>query len=195
MTSTEILGYRYGDPALAASPIGLDELERLKATLLFTDDDAAALRRAGDILAEQVEDILDVWYGFVGSSPFLLGYFSSDTGPDGNYLERVRGRFGQWIIDTCRAEYDETWLTYQYEIGRRHIDGKNATDGATGTPALVNFRYVNALIYPIYATIRPFLERGESDAGMVDRMHQAWLKSVILQVTLWSQPYLREGTF
>lgn len=113
MTSTEILGYRYGDPALAASPIGLDELERLKATLLFTDDDAAALRRAGDILAEQVEDILDVWYGFVGSSPFLLGYFSSDTGRNGNYLERVRGRFGQWIIDTCRAEYDETWLAYQ----------------------------------------------------------------------------------
>jgi hypothetical protein len=195
MTTTEIPGYRYGDPALAASPIGIDDLERLKATLLFTEDDAAALRRAGNILADQVEDILDVWYGFVGSTPFLLDYFSSGAGPDGNSLARVRGRFGPWILNTCRTEYDETWLAYQYEIGRRHIDKKNATDGATGAPPLVNFRYLNALIYPIYATIRPFLERAESDAGMVDRMHQAWLKSVLLQVTLWSQPYLREGTF
>lgn len=195
MATTEIPGYRYGDPALAPSPIGRDELERLKATLLFSDDDTAALRKAGEILADQIDEILDVWYGFVGSNPFLLSYFSSADGPDGNYLARVRGRFGQWIIDTCRADYDESWLAYQYEIGRRHVDGKNATDGATGTPPIVNFRYVNALIYPIYATIRPFLERGESDPGMVDRMHQAWLKSVILQVTLWSQPYLREGTF
>lgn len=195
MTTPEIPGYRYGDPTLAPSPISLEDLARLKATLLFTDDDVAALQRAGEILADQVDDILDVWYGFVGSNPFLLDYFSSEAGPDGNYLARVRSRFGQWILDTCRAEYDEAWLAYQYEIGRRHIDEKNATDGATGTPELVNFRYVNALIYPIYATIRPFLERGESDAGMVDRMHQAWLKSVILQVTLWSQPYLREGTF
>jgi hypothetical protein len=60
---------------------------------------------------------------------------------------------------------------------------------------VVNFRYVNALIYPIFATIRPFLERGESGAGQVDRMYQAWLKSVLLQVTLWSQPYLPEEAF
>jgi hypothetical protein len=24
----------------------------------------------------------------------------------------VRKRFGQWILDTCRAEYDENWLAY-----------------------------------------------------------------------------------
>ena len=194
-SSTEIRGYRYGDPALAASPNGLHDLERLKATLLFNDEDTTALRRAGEILADQVDESLDVWYGFVGSNPFLLHYFSTAAGPDGNYLARVRGRFGQWILDTCRADYDEDWLAYQYEIERRHVDGKNATDGAASTPPIVNIRYVNALVYPIYATIRPFLERGETDPATVDRMHQAWLKSVILQVTLWSQPYLREGTF
>jgi len=26
-------------------------------------------------------------------------------------------------------------------------------------------------------------------------MHQAWIKSVLLQVILWSQPYTRDGDF
>ncbi|MBX6343037.1 MAG: protogloblin ApPgb, partial [Thermomicrobiaceae bacterium] len=176
-------------------PVSLDDLERLKATLLFDEEDARALRRAGEILEGQVDAILDTWYGFVGSHDFLLRYFATPDGPDARYLERVRARFGRWILDTCRAEYDERWLAYQQEIGRRHFDRKNATDGVAGAPPLVNFRYVNALIYPIFATIRPFLERGARDAAELDRMHQAWLKSVILQVTLWSQPYLREGAF
>jgi hypothetical protein len=29
----------------------------------------------------------------------------------------------------------------------------------------------------------------------VDGMHQAWFKSVVLQVTLWSQPYVKDGDF
>src|SRR5919199_2852969 len=120
-SSTEIPGYRYGDPAPAASPTGLHDLERLKATLLFNDEDTAALRRAGEILADQVDEILDVWYGFVRSNPFLLHYFLTAAGPDGNYLAQVLGRFGQWILDTCRADCDEDWRAYQYEIGRRHV--------------------------------------------------------------------------
>jgi hypothetical protein len=29
----------------------------------------------------------------------------------------------------------------------------------------------------------------------VEKMHAAWVKSVLLQVTLWSQPYVKEGRF
>jgi hypothetical protein len=29
----------------------------------------------------------------------------------------------------------------------------------------------------------------------VEKMHQAWFKSVVLQVALWSQPYAKEGGF
>ncbi|MDI3338951.1 MAG: protoglobin domain-containing protein [Sphaerobacter sp.] len=195
MAATEIPGYRYGDPSLPPSSLSLDELHRLQQALLFSEEDARALRRAREILAPQVDAILDVWYGFVGSHDFLLAYFATPAGPDGEYLSRVRARFGQWILDTCRADYDETWLAYQDEIARRHYQGKNQTDGVEGAPPIIHFRYVNALIYPIFATIRPFLEQGESDPAEVERMHQAWLKAVLLQVTLWSRPYLREGAF
>lgn len=187
-----IPGYRYGYPSLPPSPVSLAELERLKAALLLGEDDLAALRQAGSILVPQTDAILDVWYGFVGSHDFLLAYFSRPDGASPEYLARVRARFGQWIADTCRAQYDEAWLAYQQEIGRRHFTGKNQADGdaAAGTPPLVHFRYVNALVYPIYATVRPFLEKGESDPAQVERMHQAWLKAVLLQVTLWARPYV-----
>jgi hypothetical protein len=193
----EIPGYRYGDPTLPPAPLASEEFSDLVAALLLTDDDRAALRRAGEILTPQTDAILDVWYGFVGAHPFLLRFFSTEDGPSGEYLDRVRARFAQWIADTCRAAYDDAWLAYQFEIGRRHVTSKNETDGgaAAGTPPLINFRYVNALVYPIYATVRPFLERAGADAAMVERMHQAWLKAVLLQVTLWSHAYVRDGAW
>lgn len=46
-----------------------------------------------------------------------------------------------------------------------------------------------AFIYPITATIRPFLETKGHAKVEVDRMHEAWFKSVVLQVVLWSRPY------
>ncbi len=196
-TPTPVPGYHYGDPALPPSPLSPDDAAHLKAALLFGADDVTALRRAGEILVPQTEAILDVWYGFVGSHPFLLASFSRSDGPSAEYLARVRARFGRWIADTCRAEYDAEWLAYQQEIGRRHHSGKNEADGeaAAGTPPLIPWRYVNALVYPIYGTVRPFLEQGGDDATTVEWMHQAWLKAVLLHTTLWSHPYTRDGAW
>jgi hypothetical protein len=195
--AADIPGYRYGDPTLPPSPLSPEDFANLKAALLFGDEDVAALRRARGLLVPQADAILDVWYGFVGSPEYLLAYFARPDGPSADYLARVRARFGRWIEDTCRADYDEAWLAYQQEIGRRHYTGKNETDGAAaaGTPPIIHWRYVNALVYPIYATVRPFLEKGGDDAATVERMHQAWLKAVLLQATLWARPYLRDGAF
>jgi hypothetical protein len=195
--SVAIPGYRYGDPSLPRAALTPADFDRLKAALLFRPEDVVALRRAGDVLVPQTEEILDVWYGFVASHDFLVAYFSGPDGPRSEYLARVRARFGRWIADTCRADYDDSWLAYQQEIGRRHFTGKNQTDGAaaSGAPPLVHFRYVNALIYPIYATVRPFLEKGGDDPVTVERMHQAWLKAVLLQVTLWAEAYVTRGAW
>ncbi len=141
--------------------------------------------------------MLDVWYGFVADHPHLLHYFSDAEGePDEEYLGRVRRRFGQWILDTCRRPYDQEWLDYQHEIALRHSrDKKNETDGAYETPDRIALRYILAFIYPITATIKPFLANGGHSAEDVDKMHQAWFKSVVLQVTLWSYPYVKNGDF
>ena len=57
----------------------------------------------------------------------------------------MRKRFGQWILDTARAEYDQRWLDYQHEIGlRHHRTKKNRTDGAPSTD-IVPFRHLFGL--------------------------------------------------
>lgn len=190
-------GYRLGDATLPRSPVSLAEFELLKATVLFTDADTAALRRAGTILVPQTEAILDVWYGFVGSNPHLVRFFGdARTGtPDARYLARVRARFARWIKDTTDGNWDQSWLNWQHEIGLRHTSaGKNRTDGVAAVKQ-VDFRYMVAFISPISLTIRPFLEKGGAPAAEIDRMQAAWTKAVILQTILWSQPYVREGQF
>jgi len=181
--------------AVTAPAVTAAELEQMKQALLFGEEDVQALRRAHDILVPRVEELLDVWYGFVGSHDFLLRYFSTEEGPHQGYLAAVRQRFGRWVADTCRAEYDQGWLAKQEEIGRRHYLDKGKTDGVAGTPPIVHYRYMVPLVYPIYATVRPFLEQGCDDPAEVERMHQAWLKAVLLQATLWSRPYVRDGAF
>lgn len=197
MTTPAIPGYRLGDPALPASPLTEKDLADLKMSLLFTDEDVDALRKAHDVVKDQVEPILDVWYGFVGSTPHLLAYFSDPaTGaPDGDYLAAVRKRFGQWILDACRAEYDNDWLAWQDEIGRRHHRiGKNSTDGASAA-AHIPMRHVLALAIPISVTMRPFLAAKGHSAEEVDTMHAAWSKAVLLHAILWCRPYVPEGDF
>lgn len=182
---------------LAPSPVTLEDFHRMKQSVLFGDDDVRALRASHAVLEGQVEAILDVWYGFVGSQPHLLTSFTSkaDGKPIEAYLGGVRRRFGQWILDTARASYDQAWLDYQHEIGlRHHRTKKNRTDGVPGTD-IVPFRDLFALVFPITFTLRPFLAKGGADAGAVEAMYNAWLKSCLLQVTLWSHPYVQAGDF
>ena len=196
MSATSIPGYTYGEASLATSPVTLDELELLHKTVLFGEADARWLRATGEALAPQVEAILDVWYGFVGSQPHLLASFSRPGGdPDPDYLAAVRKRFGQWILDLCNRPHDQAWLDYQHEVALRHHRAKkNRTDGVDAS-AIVPMRDLIGLIVPITVTIRPFLEKSGQPPEAVEQMHQAWFKAVTLSVVLWSQPYARDGDF
>lgn len=186
-----IPGYTYGTPDVARSPISLEALAQLKQTVLFGPEDEQALRMAGDVLADQVDAVLDVWYTFVAAHPHLVAYFSDREGnAQAEYLARVRQRFGQWIIDTCTRPYDQAWLDYQHEIAlRHHAAKKNRTDQVDALP-LIHMRYLVAFIYPITATIKPFLAAKGHSPEQVEAMFQAWFKSVTLQATLWCAPYV-----
>ena len=195
--TNSIPGYTAGTAAIARSPISLDAFARMQQSVLFGDDDIRALRQSHDVVKDQIDAILDVWYGFVGSQPHLLASFThQDTGePIGLYLAGVRRRFGQWILDTARADYDQAWLDYQHEIGLRHHRAKkNQTDGAVST-ALVPFRDLFLLVVPVTTTLKPFLARHGHSATEIDAMHAAWVKSCLLQLTLWSHPYVKDGDF
>lgn len=191
-----IPGYDYGTERAAFSPLDTEDLDKLKASVMFSADDEKALRQAGEVLDDQVSDVVGAWYDFIASQPHLVAAFS---GPDGQvneaYLQRVRPRFEQWVRDVCNRPFDQAWLNYQEEIGLRHVPAKkNVTDDVTAADT-VPMRYLIALIYPVTATMRDFLgSKGHSEQE-VEAMHQAWFKAVTLTIALWSRPYVPSNTW
>jgi hypothetical protein len=185
-----IPGYAYGSDTLAPSPVTERDVELLELTLLWSPDDDRYLQLAGEVLADQVDDVLELWYGYVGSHEHLVHYFTDGDGtPIGAYLERVRARFAQWVRDVCSRPHDQAWRDYQHEIALRHTRAKkNQTDGVDSVPE-IPLRYLVAFIFPITATMRSFLAAKGHDDADVDGMQTAWFKAVVLHVCLWTQPY------
>ena len=164
------------------SPVTLADFERMKASVLWSDEDVKSLRRSHEILAPRVEKISDVWLGFARARPHLLA--ARDGRPLADHLGAVRQRLARWILDTARAEYGQAWLDDQHQLG---LD--------LHTPPVVPFRDLFLLAFPVTYTLKPFLAQGGSTPAEVDAMHAAWLKSCLLQLTLWSHPYIKDGDF
>jgi hypothetical protein len=193
----EIPGYDLGTKAVAKSPISLDEWEALKKSALFAEEDVVYLRLSHDVLADQVEELLHTWRGIIADQPHLRAYNENPTTGevDTGYTTAVGKRFGQWVLDTARAQFDQAWLDYQYEIGlRHHRSKKNQTDHAH-TAGHIRARDVLAFSAAIVAPMKPFLAKKGHPSEIVDRMQEAWWKIMILSATLWSQPYIRDGDF
>jgi hypothetical protein len=51
------------------------------------------------------------------------------------------------------------------------------------------------LTIPITTTLKPFLAKKGASAEDVDKMYNAWVKSVLMQAILWGQPYMKKGEF
>jgi protoglobin len=193
----KIPGYDYGTDTVSKSPISMEEWEELKKSALFSEEDIVYLRLSEDVLADQVDDLLQIWRGVIFDHPHLRAY---DENPkshqvDTDYAQAVAKRFGQWVLDTARAKYDQAWLDYQYEIGlRHHRSKKNKTDNGH-TLGHIRARDLVAFSAAIVVPMRAFLAKKGHSPEVVSRMYDAWWKSMILQATLWVQPYIREGDF
>jgi hypothetical protein len=111
----KIPGYDRGTDKVAKSPISLAEWEELKKSALFSEEDVVYLRMSEEVPADQVPDLLKTWRGIIFDHPHLRAY---DEDPkthevDTEYAKAIAKRFGQWVIDTARANYDQAWLDYQ----------------------------------------------------------------------------------
>ena len=188
----QITGYAYGDASVAASPISLAELEQLIISVGFTDEDQRYLRLAGEVLADQTEEIVHHWRsGIIAGIPNLARHSRTPEGealPE--YLAKSNLRFRQWILDTCFRSYDQEWLNYQQEIALRHMSPKkNQTDSVRST-AFVPLRDIIGFVPVMNETIKPYLAARGHSAEEVEKMHQAWCKSLQLQIALWARPYM-----
>lgn len=189
--AANIPGYDYG--RALASPVTLAELDELKAAAGWTGEDESALRRAADVLAGEEEALVDGWRGLIGAQPPLAHVFvHPDGSPNDGYKSAVKKRFVQWVRDVLTRPFDQAWLDYQEEIGRRHTPlAKNRTDGGD-TPSVVRMRDLVAFLPPTLFAV-PDRLRAHGVAGEeLDRMARAWTRAVALTIALWTRPYVRE---
>ncbi len=195
MTSEGIPGYSYGSSEVARSPVLIQDLERLKISAGFGEEDERYLRVAGNVLADQTSQIVKHWRnGIIAGIPNLARHSRT---PQGNaipeYLANSNRRFEQWILDTCLRPYDQDWINYQHEIALRHTASKkNKVDGVRST-TYVPLRDVLGFVAVMNETIKPYLATKGHSAEEVDKMHRAWCKSMQLQMALWIGPYLTPG--
>src|SRR5438270_2664427 len=184
MVADDIPGYNYGSASVAKSPITTKELERLKQSAGFTSEDERWLRVAGEALADQTKALVEKWRAVIAAHPHLARYSQRPDGQkDAHYSETSGLRFQQWVLDTCLRPYDRDWLNYQQEIALRHTSvKKNKTDNAQSAPT-IHLRDVVAFTGVINDPniIKPFLAAKGHSAEDVDKMHQAWCKSLLLQ--------------
>jgi len=191
--SESIPGYAYGAEIVPKSSVSLQELEQMKISVGFTPDDERYLRLAGEVLGDQTKQIVEHWRsGIIAGIPHLARHSRSVEGnPLPNYLVASNQRFQKWILDTCLRPYDQTWLDYQQEIALRHTSlKKNQVDGVQST-SHVPLRDIITFVPVMNETIKPYLAAKGSSAGDVEKMHQAWCKSLQLQIALWTGLYAK----
>jgi hypothetical protein len=75
---------------------------------------------------------------------------------------------------------------------RSDCEKKNQTDGAH-TPPLVPLRYVLAFVTTVTTESRRFFVEAGISGEELQKLEDAWAKTVHLHVTLWARPYLKEG--
>lgn len=193
--AAHIPGHSYGAAEVATSRISMRELDDLRASAGFTEEDQRYLRLAGEVLADQTEQIVDHWRsGIIAGIPNLARHSRTPEGtaiPE--YLANSNLRFQQWILDTCLRPYDQDWLNYQQEIALRHTAvKKNQVDGVRSTP-YVPLPDVIAFVAVMNETIKPYLAAKGNSPDEIDKMHRAWCRSIQLQLALWVGPYTEKG--
>ena len=191
--SENIPGYAYGAEAISKSSISLQELEQMKTSVGFTTEDERFLNLAGEVLKDQVKQVVEHWRSkIIASIPHLARHSRSPDGnPLPNYLAASNLRFQQWVLDTCLRPYDQTWLDYQQEIALCHTSlKKNQVDGVQSTPH-VPLRDIIAFIPVMNETIKPYLAAKGHSSEEVEKMHRAWCKSLQLQISLWTGLYAK----
>ncbi len=103
-----IMGYSYGRDDVARSSVSTQDLDELKISGGFTTGNQHYLRLAGEVLADQTNQIVEHWRsGIIASIRNLARHSRTPEGePIPEYLANSNLRFQQWILDTCLRPYD-----------------------------------------------------------------------------------------
>ena len=187
----DIAGYDFGSDRVGSLPRDTGRAAGIAAHPRLDGRGRHWLSKAAPILTRHAEDLVNDWRAQIGRMPFLSRWFGAPGEATDKYRAAVKKRFVQWVTDTCTRPQDQAWLDYAHEIGLRHTPKKkNTTDGAR--PPVVPLRYVLAFAWPVITGVRSYLQSAGTAPREADAMQAAWAKSVLIQITLWSRPFVHD---
>jgi hypothetical protein len=186
-------GYAYDTNEEVASPATMRELEQLKDTITMDAEDTRSLRMAGDVLQSQTDSIINAWFGVISATPHLACFFKDGNGKtDDAFKAGIKEQCKQWISDVCFRSYDQEWLKTHLKTGLFILPKQEAAQNGKQRQE-IPLRYIIAFAAAINDTIKPFLARKGHSLSVIEKMHKAWCKAVMLHVALWSRGYCEEG--
>ena len=146
------------NPVLACSPVSLQEPPDALRRTLLGDDDVQALCQSRDILADQVEAIPDVWYGFVGFPRPSCWQLQASRGPVTRRLPiwAPCASALQWILDTADAHFDQARLDYQHDRPAPRARQEEQDRRVCRARPWCRCAYLSALTVPVTTTLKPF---------------------------------------
>jgi hypothetical protein len=185
--------------APVAAPSGfpvIEEIELLWRIGLFASDDERALRKLWRLLQGQTDDYLDMVLGMVAAYPALATALAAacqqNLGSSMDGSAAVRSLFREWLFQTCLAPREPSWLKRLYSLDS---DPASERPMQTISARLPSFRYLIALSFPLIAAMRSLLAGAGLAHQDIERMQSALLKAILLQVTLLSKLYVKEGVW
>ncbi len=189
------LAQRVGEDGVSvAAPPGFptaEEVELLWRIGLFSSDDERALRKLWRVLKGRTDDYLDMVLGMVAAYPALAAALAEvrhhTWGVSADGSATVRRLFREWLSETCHSPQRLSWLK------RLYFDLMPERSAQKMAAELPSFRYLIALSFPLVATLRSLLAGIELAPQEIERMQSALLKAILLQATLLSKLYVKEG--
>lgn len=168
-----------------------EEIGLLGRIELFSLDDARALRKIWRLLKGQTDDYLEIMLGMVTAYPALATALTVPHGasPEGLLSSSATTRhwFRRWLFETCLFPCEPPWLKQLYA----ELPPNRSAQSLLAL--LPGFRYLIALSFPLIATARSLLVASGLASQEIERMQAALLKAILLQVTLLSKLYVRDG--
>jgi len=191
----QIKGYIYGSQEVPKLKITKQELEQLLDSALWTNEDEENRKILGEIIKENMNEILNKIVSYFGSREYLIYYFKDKQGVTTitEYVNNTVDRLAQWLLDICFRPIDENFVNYQYLIGIRHTyDGKGKADNIESIQH-IPMRYMITCIFSVTSVLKEYIEKKLEDPKLVDRLYNTWFKLQVITTALFCAHYAKEG--
>ena len=174
-------------PAQETSIDIVKRFEYMAQCVGFTDKDTEAIKESKEIIAANLNTILDnIYYEKLITDPWLSRWFRDETGQIAKqYIDVRRAKQQKFLLRILECKWDEEFLNHVRWVGAIHVPTFGLED--LYIPMRLNIAlwgYIHQYLFNLFA------EELRSDPDKLRRITTAWTKLFWLVIDLYHIEYL-----